>query len=66
MEFLQEKLCLQNVSTRTIVLYEACFKAFAGALDPEKLSVRVTALRERGVPRSPSTPTCATSSSFVF
>ena len=48
--FLQEKLYLQNVSPRTIILYESCFKAFAGAVDtPEVAKERVVALRERGV-----------------
>ena len=48
--FLQEKLYLQNVSPRTIILYESCFKAFDGAT--ENLDVvkdRVVQLRSRGV-----------------
>lgn len=48
--FLQEKRYLQNVSSQTIVLYESCFKAFAGATDSiEVVKERVVALRERGV-----------------
>ena len=47
--FLQEKKYLENISTRTIVLYESCFRAFAGALEPHELQGRVVELRSRGV-----------------
>ena len=36
--FLQEKLYLQNVSPRTIILYESCFKAFDGATENLELA----------------------------
>ena len=48
--FLQEKLFLQNVSPRTIILYESSFKAFHGATENlEAVKARVVQLRERGV-----------------
>ncbi len=45
--FLQEKRFLQNVSPKTILLYESSFKAFADALEPRQILGRVVELRER-------------------
>ena len=48
--FLQEKRYLQNVSPRTIILYESCLKAFAEAMGSiEDVKKRVVELRSRGI-----------------
>jgi site-specific recombinase XerD len=49
-KFLQEKKYLDNVSPKTIILYESCFKAFKDAVDTEEqIKQRIMALRDRGV-----------------
>jgi integrase/recombinase XerD len=48
--FLQEKRYLQNISPKTITLYESCFKAFNGATDSiEDVKERIVVLRTRNV-----------------
>lgn len=48
--FLQEKRFLENISPRTIILYESSFKAFEGAIESlDEVKKRVVELRTRGV-----------------
>jgi integrase/recombinase XerD len=48
--FLQEKRYLQNISPKTITLYESCFKAFNGAIENmEHVKERVVELRAKAI-----------------